>query len=91
MQITLYFRTRKSTQTKQGRPQTRTKIPIIIEDSPKEQEKVVPLEKKEEEEKSKQAFPKSPITYVRRPITRTTSTKQVKQSLTPSQKPKSLL
>lgn len=78
----LYFRTRKRTWFKQGIPQTPTKIPIIIEDSRKEQEKEVPLEKTEEEETSKQDSPKSPITYVRRPITRSASRKQVKQPLT---------
>jgi len=38
-----YFRTRKSTRIKKGRPQIPTKILIIIEDSLKEQEEVVPL------------------------------------------------
>ena len=41
-------------------PQTPTKILIIIEDSLKEQDEVVPLEKKKEEETSKQASPRSP-------------------------------
>jgi len=71
----LYFKTRKIIGIKQGRPRTPTKIPIIIEDSPKQQEKVVPLGKKEEEETLKQASPKSPITYVRRPVTKLASTK----------------
>jgi len=86
-----YFRTRKSTRIKQGRPQIPTKILIIIEDSLKEQEAVVPLEKKEEEETSKQSSPRSLATYVRRYVTRSALTKQVKQPLTPSQKGKGLL
>jgi len=37
----LYLKTRRRTRIKQGRPQTPTKTPIIIEDSPKGQEKLV--------------------------------------------------
>jgi len=33
-QTPLYFRTRKSTRIRQGKPQTSNKIPIEIEDSP---------------------------------------------------------
>jgi len=71
----LYLGIRKSTRIRQGRPQTPTKTPIVIEDSLKQQEKAVPLRKKEGEGTSKQASPKSPITYVRRPVTKSTSTK----------------
>jgi len=60
-QTPLYFRTRKSTRIRQGKPQTPTKIPIVIENSPKQQDKM--------------PSPKSPITYVRRPMTRSTSSK----------------
>lgn len=60
-QTPLYFRTRKSTRIKQGKPQTSTKIPIDIEDSPPQRDKM--------------PSPKSPITYVRRPNTRSTSSK----------------
>jgi len=69
-QTPLYFRTRKSTRIRKGRPQTPTKTPIFIEDLPKQQEKAVPLRKNEGEGTSKQASPKSPITYVMRPVTR---------------------
>jgi len=55
-QTPLYFRTRKSTRIRQGKPQTLTKIPIVIEDSPTQ--------------KDKMPSPKSPIIYVRRPTTR---------------------
>ena len=60
-QTTLYFRIRKSTRIKQGKPQTSTKIPIEIEDSHTERDKI--------------PSSKSPITYVRRPSTRSTSLK----------------
>lgn len=33
-QTPLYFRTRKGTRIRQGKPQASTKIPIVIEDSP---------------------------------------------------------
>lgn len=65
----LYFKTRGRTRIKQGIPQTPTKAPIIIEDSPKEQENLVSPETKGEEGTSKKASPKSPIPYVKRPIT----------------------
>ena len=74
-QTPLYFRTRKSTRIRKGRPQTPTKIPIVIEDSQKQQEKIPLLEKNKGEGSSGQASPKSPITYVRRPITRLASSK----------------
>lgn len=48
-QIPLYFRTINSTRIRKGRPQTPTKNPIVIEDSPKQKEKVDPLEKNEGE------------------------------------------
>jgi len=38
-QTPLYFRTRKSTRIKQGKPQISTKIPIEIEDSPTPRDK----------------------------------------------------
>lgn len=60
-QSPLYFRTRKSTRIRQGKPQASTKIPIVIEDSPTQKEKI--------------PSSKSPITYVRRPTTRSTSSK----------------
>ena len=60
-QTPLYSRTRKSTRIKLGKPQTSTKIPIEIEDSPTQKDKML--------------SPKSPITYVRRPTTRSTSSK----------------
>ena len=60
-QTPLYFRTRKSTRISQGKPQTSTKISIVIEDSPTQKEKM--------------PSPKSSITYVRRPTTRSTSSK----------------
>jgi len=60
-QTPLYFRTRKSTRIKQGKPQTSTKIPIEIEYYPTQRDKM--------------PSPKSPITYVRRPNTRSTSSK----------------
>ena len=60
-QTPLYFRTRKSIRIIQGKPQTSTKIPIKIEDSPTKKGKI--------------PSPKSPITYVRRPTTRSTSSK----------------
>jgi len=56
-----YFRTRKSIRIRQGKPQTPTKIPIVIEDSPKQKEKM--------------PSQKSPISYVRRPMTKSTSSK----------------
>ena len=87
----LYFRTRRSTRIKQGRPQTPTKTPIIIEDSPKGQEKLVSPEMKGEYGTSKQASPMSPITYFRRPVTRSTSANKIKEPLTPFQERKILL
>lgn len=60
-QTPLYFKTSKSTRIRQGKPQTPTKIPIVIQDSPKKQEKI--------------PSPKSLITYVRIPMTRSTSSK----------------
>jgi len=50
-------------------------VPIVIEDSPKQQEKMAPLIKTQEERSSAQTSPKSPITYVRRPVTRSTLSK----------------
>lgn len=38
-----YFKTRRSTRIKQGKPQTPTKTEIIVEDSPKEKEKIFSL------------------------------------------------
>jgi len=60
-QTPLYFKTRKSTRIRQEKPQKPTKIPIVIEDSPNKKEKM--------------PSPKSPITYVRMPMTRSTSSK----------------
>ena len=60
-QAPLYFRTRKSTRIKQGKPQISTKTPIEIEDSPTQRDKMT--------------SPKSPITYIRRPSTRSNSLK----------------
>lgn len=74
-QTPLYFRTRKSTRIRQGKPQTPTKIPIVIEDSPKQQEKMPPPMKKKERRSSAQISPESPITYVKMPVTRSTSSK----------------
>lgn len=74
-QTSLYFRTRMSTRIKQGRPQTPTKTPIVIADSPNKQEKEAPLKKNEREGSSKQVSPKSSVTYARRPITRLASSK----------------
>ena len=74
-QTPLYFRTRKITRIMQGQPQTSTKVPIVFEDSPKNQENIAPLLKNQGEGSSGQASPKSPITYVRRPVTRSASSK----------------
>jgi len=41
----LYFRTRKSARIREGKPQTPTKIPIFIEDSPKQKESMASLKK----------------------------------------------
>jgi len=46
---------------------------------------------KGEEGTSKKASPKSPITYVRRPVTNSTLAKKTKETLTPFQKGKNLL
>ena len=64
---------------------------MIIEDSPKGQEKLDSQEMKGEAGTTKQASPKSPITYVRRPVTRSTSSKKVKEYLIPFLKGKRLL
>jgi len=61
MQTPLYFRTRKSTRIRQGKPQTSTKIPIQIEYSPTQ--------------KDKMPSPMSPIAYVRSLTIRSTSSK----------------
>jgi len=45
-QTPLYFRIRKSTRIRQGRPKTPTKTQTVIEDSPKKKEKATPLKKK---------------------------------------------
>lgn len=60
-QAPLYLRTRKSTRIKQGKPKISTKNRIEIEDS------LTP--------RDKMPSPKSPITYVRRPSTKSTSLK----------------
>lgn len=69
----LYFKTRKITRIRHGKPQSPTKVPIFIEDSPKQQEKIAPLIKTQGEGSLAQISPKSPITYERRPMTRSTS------------------
>jgi len=63
----------------------------MIEDSPKEKEKLVSLKIKGEEGTSKQASPNSPITDVRRPVTRSKLAKQDMAPLTPFQKGEILL
>lgn len=75
MQAPLYFRTKKSTRIRQGKPQTPTKVPIVIEESPKQYDKMTALIKTQEEGYLAQNSPKYLITYVRRPITRSTSSK----------------
>jgi len=77
-QTPLYFIIRKIPRIKQGRPQTPTKTVIITKDSPREQEKLIPLGMRGGEGTSQQASPWSPITFVRRLVTRSTSAKQIK-------------
>lgn len=45
-QTPLYFKTRKSTKIKKGKPQTPTKAPITIEESPSKKEEVDSTERK---------------------------------------------
>jgi len=66
----MYFRTRKSITIRQGKPQTPTRVPIIIDESPSKKEEIGPNEGKFEEVTPPKTKTKSPITPMSRPTIR---------------------
>lgn len=81
-QTPLYFKTRKSSRIKEGKPQNPTNTPIIIEESLSKIEELEPIEMKVDKVTSPGAISKTPITYVRNPVTRETSYKSPKAPIT---------
>jgi len=81
-QTPMYFKTRKSTRIGQGKSQTPTRTPIFIEESPSKGEELEHIERKVEETTPPRAILKTPITYVRKPVARETSSKQPKTPVT---------
>ena len=82
----LYFKTMKSTRINQGRLQTLTKAPIIIEESPSKKEEIGPTKRKVEEVKSPATISKTLIAYVSRITTGLTSHEKPKAPTTLQEK-----
>jgi len=66
----MYFKTKKSTRIRKGKPQTHTRVPIIINESPRKKEETGPSEGKIEEVTPPRTKNKSPTTPISRPTTR---------------------
>jgi len=66
----MYFRTKKNTRIREGKPQIPTKFHIIINESPSKKEEIGPSEGNNQEVTPPQRKTKSHVTSVSGPTTR---------------------